>query len=145
MIRFSSQNDFRLAHSESLVKWIEDVVIRHGKVVGEIDYVFCSDEFLLKINQEYLSHDTYTDIITFDYSMADELAAEIYISSDRVADNAERYGVTVNDELHRVIIHGILHLSGYRDASDEDKQRMRELEDEALLMRSDGLLETNRL
>jgi rRNA maturation RNase YbeY len=145
MIRFSSQNDFRLAHSESLVKWIEDVVIRHGKVVGEIDYVFCSDEFLLKINQEYLSHDTYTDIITFDYSMADELAAEIYISSDRVADNAERYGVTVNDELHRVIIHGILHLSGYRDASDEDKQRMRELEDEALLMRSDGLLETNSL
>jgi rRNA maturation RNase YbeY len=145
MIRFSSQNDFRLAHSESLVKWIEDVVIRHGKVVGEIDYVFCSDEFLLKINQEYLSHDTYTDIITFDYSMADELAAEIYISSDRVADNAERYGATVNDELHRVIIHGILHLSGYRDASDEDKQRMRELEDEALLMRSDGLLETNRL
>ena len=145
MIRFSSQNDFRLAHSELLVKWIEDVVIRHGKVVGEIDYVFCSDEFLLKINQEYLSHDTYTDIITFDYSMADELAAEIYISSDRVADNAERYGVTVNDELHRVIIHGILHLSGYGDASDEDKQRMRELEDEALLMRSDGLLETNSL
>ena len=139
MIRFSSQNDFSLDHSELVQKWIEEVASQHSKVIGEIDYVFCSDEFLLKMNQEYLSHDTYTDIITFDYSMADELAGEIYISTDRVSDNAVRFGVSMIEELHRVMIHGILHLSGYGDGSEEEKQNMRDLEDKALAMRSGGL------
>ena len=140
MIRFSSQNDFKLDHSELAEKWIEEVANHHNKVIGEIDYVFCSDEFLIRINQVYLSHDTYTDIITFDYSMADELAGEIYISTDRVSDNAERFGVSMNEELHRVMIHGILHLSGYGDGSEEEKQDMRNLEDKALAMRAGGLL-----
>ena len=138
MIRFSSQNNFSLDQSELAQKWIKEVANLHNKVIGEIDYVFCSDEFLLKINQEYLSHDTYTDIITFDYSMADELAGEIYISTDRVSDNAEHYGVSMTEELHRVMIHGILHLSGYGDKSKEEKQNMRDLENKALAMRSDG-------
>ena len=139
MIRFSSQNNFSLDQSELAQKWIKEVANLHNKVIGEIDYVFCSDEFLLKINQEYLSHDTYTDIITFDYSMADELAGEIYISTDRVSDNAERFGVSMNEELHRVMIHGILHLSGYGDKRKEEKQNMRDLENKALAMRSGGL------
>jgi probable rRNA maturation factor len=135
MVSFYSENDFSLSNESEIRSWVLSSISSEEFEVGEITFVFCSDEFLYELNKEFLDHDTYTDIISFDYSMGQELHGEIYISTERVADNAEEFGVNFDDELHRVIIHGILHLCGYKDKSELDKKRMREKENEALLER----------
>ncbi len=115
--------------------WIRRVAAAHGKTVGEIGYLFVDDERILDYNKEYLGHDYYTDIITFDYSEGDTLNGDIIISLDTVRDNATRFSSTPEDELDRVIIHGILHLCGINDKTPEDVDRMKGEEEKALKMR----------
>jgi rRNA maturation RNase YbeY len=105
--------------------WISQTIINEGKTVGEINIIFCNDEYLLKINQEHLTHDYYTDIITFDYSENTLISGDLFISKDRVEENAEEYKVSFENELNRVIIHGILHLIGYNDKSELEIKEMR--------------------
>lgn len=112
--------------------WIKDIASKHGKTIGEIAYVFCDDAKILEVNRQYLGHDYYTDIITFDYCEDDKLSGDIFISLDTVKSNSATYGTDYYDELTRVIIHGILHLCGYKDKSDDESRAMRALEDEAV-------------
>jgi len=128
MIDFNFETDFQLKHETKLQTWIGDVISAEGFELGEVSYVFCDDEYLHKLNVEFLDHDTLTDIISFDYGMGKQVNGEIYISVERVADNANDFIVTFDDELHRVIIHGILHLCGYKDKTEEDAESMRERE-----------------
>ena len=120
---------FSLEHPIVTQNWIEDVITQEGKSMGDITYVFCSDNHLHKINLTHLKHDTLTDIITFNYCVGDLISTEIFISIDRVVENAEIFEATFKAELNRVIIHGILHLLGYDDKSDSDKEVMRAKED----------------
>ncbi|WP_010228204.1 rRNA maturation RNase YbeY [Gillisia marina] len=131
-INFYSENDFILEDEAQYVSWIENVIVSEGKSLEEISYIFCDDEYLLKINIEYLDHDTYTDIITFDYSVGKILQGDIYISTERVRENSETFGVNFDEELRRVLIHGVLHLSGYKDKSVEEAARMRSKEEEKM-------------
>lgn len=134
-IRFASQNiDFELPQVEKVKKWVSQVVQLRGKRVGNISYLFCDDEHLLGVNQQFLNHDTYTDIITFDYVVADLISGDIMISVDRVGENAEKFGVPFEQELHRVVIHGVLHLLGQGDKSDTEAAEMRRQEEEALVL-----------
>lgn len=134
-IRFSSQNEgFELPEASNVKKWIAEVVNRRGKSVGNISYLFCDDEYMLGVNRQYLDHDTYTDIITFDYVVADLISGDIFISVDRVVENAQQFGVEFERELHRVIIHGVLHLLGQGDKTDDDAREMRRQEEEALAL-----------
>lgn len=126
---FSEDSDFSLNKSHVYKDWIEQTVQLENKTLGEISYVFCSDEYLHKINLQYLEHDTYTDIITFDYSDGNIVAGDIFISIDRVKENAETFECSFTKELSRVIIHGVLHLVGYKDKTNEDSQTMRAKED----------------
>lgn len=135
MIRFDAQNATPgYFNSPDVQRWIEKVTNHKGFEIDQIQYVFCSDEYLLEINQQHLDHDYYTDIITFDYSKGKRLSAEIYISTERTEENAREFGVRPEVELYRVIIHGILHLMGLRDHTDEEKIQMRKEEDWALGM-----------
>ncbi|MDR3328874.1 MAG: rRNA maturation RNase YbeY [Prevotellaceae bacterium] len=115
-----------------LKRWVQQTVEREGKRLGAIAYIFCSDAHLLSINKAYLHHSYYTDVITFDYSEGTLLAGDIFISLDTVALNAKDYGATFDNELHRVMIHGVLHLCGYADASDAERDTMRQKEDNCL-------------
>jgi rRNA maturation RNase YbeY len=121
--------------SEFLVSWISKVVESENKMLGEISYVFCSDEYLLEMNREHLNHDYYTDIITFDYCFENFVSGDLFISIDRVLDNAKEFSSIFKDELDRVCVHGVLHLCGYKDKSDDDEVLMRRKEDEKLLLR----------
>lgn len=112
--------------------WIKKVASGHGKKVGEIAYIFCSDAKILETNRQYLSHDYYTDIITFDYSEGDTVSGDIFISVDTVKSNAEGLGIAFDDELSRILIHGILHLCGFKDKKPADKAEMTRQEDAAL-------------
>ena len=112
--------------------WLKDVIISKGKNAGNISVIFCSDEYLLDVNKRYLDHDYYTDIITFDYVEGDKISGDIFISVDRIADNAATYNVSFSDELHRVLVHGILHLLGYKDKTTEEKNEMTENENKYL-------------
>ncbi|MBL7815272.1 MAG: rRNA maturation RNase YbeY [Saprospiraceae bacterium] len=127
--------DFELDNTEGVIRWIEKVVFLEKKRIGAISYIFCSDDYLHELNVEYLDHDTLTDILTFPYSRS-PLEGDIFISIDRVKDNANDLEVSFEDELHRVIIHGVLHLCGYLDETDEEEAMMRKKEDEALALRS---------
>ena len=118
--------------------WIADTIDQEEHQLGALNFIFCSDEFLHEINLRYLHHDSYTDIITFPYAQAPRVEADIYISLDRVAENATAYGVAFQQELHRVMIHGVLHLCGYDDKTPKEKKRMRAREDEALQRLSPG-------
>jgi len=132
-IVFSNNKDkFKLKKSALIKKWIEKVTAKEKRSVGDLSYVFMSDEELLKINQQFLKHNTYTDIITFDYSENKKISGEIFISVDRVEENANKMGTTFEDEIHRVIIHGVLHLCGYKDKTKIDSDNMRKQEDKAL-------------
>lgn len=132
-ITFNSQEiDFKLKRSASFKTWIKKIVELEKKQVGQINFVFTSDEELLKVNQQFLKHDTYTDIITFDYTEGNKLNGDIMISIDRVGDNAEKFNLLFQDELNRVLIHGILHLCGYKDKSKTDATLMRKKENWAL-------------
>jgi rRNA maturation RNase YbeY len=112
-------------------EWIRNTIKLYGKKEGNISYIFCSDEYILEINKKYLEHEYFTDIITFDYCENDTINGDIYISLERVEENAIMYG-TQDDEIYRVIIHGILHLCGFEDNTPEEIEEMRKMEDEAL-------------
>ena len=112
--------------------WIKQVAALHGKRVGDISYIFCNDEKILEVNRQYLKHDYYTDIITFDYTEGDKLSGDLFISLDTVRTNAEQFGQPYNTELHRVIIHGVLHLCGINDKGPGEREVMEKNENEAL-------------
>ena len=116
----------------ALIKCIRSLVKQELREIGDITFVFCDDNYLHKINLEFLDHDTYTDIITFDYSVGNEIVSEVYISVDRVAENAKKFSQTFENEIHRVMIHGVLHLCGYKDKLAKDKQIMRDKENHYL-------------
>ena len=123
----------RLRGRKGLKKFLEDLIRREGREIERVDFIFCSDEYLLKINREYLKHDDFTDIITFDLSGREgKLVSEIYISVERVRENAAHFGVGFEKELHRVMFHGLLHLCGYKDKSVEEVKVMRGKEEEYL-------------
>lgn len=115
--------------------WLRRVAERHGRRVGDVNYVFCNDEEILALNRQYIGHDYYTDHIGFDYSARDILSADIYVGIETVETNAELFGKTYDDELHRVIVHGLLHLVGFKDKTPEERAGMEAAEDEALAMR----------
>jgi rRNA maturation RNase YbeY len=115
-----------------ITSWIKTVASGLGYKVGDVSYVFCSDNYILKVNKDYLQHDYYTDIITFDYTEKDIISGDIFISTDTVASNSEKFGTRFEDELHRVIIHGILHLCGIKDKKPEERAFMEENENKAL-------------
>ena len=131
-INFYSKTNFNLKDKVSYSKWVKAVIESEGKDVGDLNYIFCSDDDLLYMNQRYLDHDTFTDIITFDYSEDDLISAEIYISIDRVKENAKDFKVKFKNELRRVIVHGVLHCCGYSDSSKELKAEMRALENKKI-------------
>ena len=116
--------------------WLKAVAASYGKRVGEIAYIFVDDEKILEVNRQYLGHDYYTDIITFDYCEGDVISGDLFISLDTVRTNAERVGATYEEELHRVIIHGILHLCGINDKGPGEREIMEAAEDKALALRS---------
>ena len=131
-INFYSENDFVLADHRKYEKWIECVIASEEKKLEEISYIFCDDEYLLNLNEEFLKHDTYTDIITFDYSVGKILQGDIYISTERVKENSDEFNVSFEEELRRVIIHGVLHLCGYKDKTKEQSLLMRQKEEEKM-------------
>ncbi len=136
MISFHTEDiKFTLKNKTILKKWISSVIEKKKRKPGDLNFVFCSDEHLLGINKQFLNHDTYTDIITFDYSKEDvkiPVSGDIFISVDRVGENAKKFGKSLENELHRVIIHGTLHLLGYKDKTKAAKEEMRSEEDRCL-------------
>jgi len=129
MIKFFSNNSFRLANKDRISLWLLDVIKNEEKSLNEISYNFCSDSELLKVNKEFLNHDTLTDIITFDYSGLSGISGEVLISTQRVKENAQEFSQVFNVELRRVMVHGVLHLCGFKDKTDADKLIMTEKED----------------
>ena len=134
MISFNYETTFEIENEEVYAKWISSIIISEDKKEGDINYIFCDDDYLLDINQKYLDHDTLTDIISFDYSVGNELHGDIFISIERVKDNAEDFGVAFDTELRRVMAHGILHYCGYKDKSEADEAVMRTKEEEKMVM-----------
>lgn len=135
MINFSNEDiDLKLADKLLLKKWIRRVVESYDFKLGDLGYIFCSDEKILEVNKEFLQHDYYTDIITFDYVEDGVVSGDMYISIDTVRTNSEKFAPSFVRELHRVIIHGVLHLCGLKDKEPDDEKRMREAEDKALSM-----------
>lgn len=134
MIRFYSETDFNLNNKQTYKNWLKSIIEKNNKRVGEINYIFCDDPYLLEINQKYLNHDFFTDIITFDYSEGKKIHGDIYISIDRVRENATLFNQTFDKELLRVLSHGVLHLCGFDDQNQEDKIQMTNQEDEAIIL-----------
>ena len=132
MIEFNFETDFTLSNSNVLARWIEDVVVKERCSLGDVNYIFCDDAYLHKLNVSFLNHDTYTDIISFDTSMDGCISGDIFISVERVKENAQQYNVTFKDEMHRVMIHGVLHYLGYKDKLEEDQLEMTRMENAAL-------------
>ena len=133
---FAEQTEFSLPHPRKTTRWLKLVASKERASVGELNYIFCTDPFLLDINKKFLRHDTYTDIITFDNSTsAGSIEGDIFISLDRVRENAGKYNITFDEELHRVMVHGVLHLAGYADKSPSQKQLMKKKEDTYLSLR----------
>lgn len=133
---FTQDISFKISHPVKTRKWIREVIAHEGKSLIQLNYIFCSDDYLLGINQQYLRHRTLTDIITFDSSeKSGEIEGDIFISTDRVKANADELGVAFDEELHRVMIHGVLHLLGYADKTPAAKTRMRKKEDACLSLR----------
>ena len=128
MIEYHYENDFILIDSDKIRIWIEDVIKKEKKTVGDITYIFCDDDYLLERNKEFLDHNTLTDIITFNYCIDNNISSDIMISIDRVKENSTTFENSFNEELRRVMIHGILHLIGYNDKSDKEKELMRKKE-----------------
>lgn len=132
MISFNYEIDFQLDSEYQYTQWISAVISSEQKKEGEINYIFCDDDYLLEINQQYLNHDTLTDIISFDYSIGNELHGDIFISVERVRENAVDFEVSFEDELRRVLVHGVLHYCGYKDKSEADELVMRQKEEEKM-------------
>ena len=127
-IFFHSENSFQLTNESNIKKWIKECIIEEGFLSGEINVIFCDDEYLLQQNINYLNHNTFTDIITFNYNKENLISGDLFISTDRVIENAKKFNVTFDHELKRVIIHGVLHLLSYNDKTDEEQVKMRERE-----------------
>jgi probable rRNA maturation factor len=121
--------------SAFFVQWFTKTIALHQKQLGDLNLIFCSDDYLLEMNQQHLSHDYFTDIITFDYTVDDIIGGDLFVSVDRVRENALTHNASFEDELHRVSVHGLLHLCGFKDKTDEDSALMRSKEDEALSLR----------
>jgi len=134
MINFNYETEFTLDNEQAFADWLSAVILSENKNEGEINYIFCDDEYLHKINVEYLNHDTLTDIISFDYTVGNELNGDIFVSVERVEDNAKDFNVSFIEELKRVLAHGILHYCGYKDKSDSEAKLMRSKEDEKIAM-----------
>lgn len=135
MIAFNNEIKFDLENSERVSEWISTTILEEEYKEGELNYIFCSDDYLLELNIKHLNHNTLTDIISFDYTMGKLISGDIFISIDRVIENAKTFEVSFEDELHRVMIHGILHYCGYKDKSEDDKVIMRSKEDLYLFKR----------
>jgi rRNA maturation RNase YbeY len=134
MISFNYELDFKLDDEQLFSDWLSKVISSENKREGEINYIFCDDSYLIEINKQYLAHDSLTDIISFDYSIGNELHGDVFISVERVIENAQDFKVTFEEELRRVIVHGILHYCGYKDKNEEDKKLMRQKEEEKMKM-----------
>ena len=134
MINFNYESDFVLDNEAVYSSWLSLVITSENKKEGEINFIFCDDEYLHKINMEYLNHDTLTDVISFDYSLGNELHGDIFISIERVIDNAKDFNVSFSDEIKRVIVHGVLHYCGFKDKTPEDEALMRSKEDEKIAL-----------
>ena len=134
MISFNYETDFELENETQYEDWISRIIESEGFDEGEINYIFCDDEYLHKINVEYLDHDTLTDIISFDYTVGNLVQGDIFISIERVQDNANDFNVSFDEELKRVLSHGVLHYCGYKDKSPEDEALMRSKEEEKMKM-----------
>ncbi len=134
MINFFFEDVIINIKQEELSLWIHRVLVSENKKEGELSFIFCTDEYLLEMNQKFLNHNTYTDIISFDNSIGNEVHGDIFISIERVKENAIVYDVSLDEELKRVLIHGVLHLCGYKDKTDDEVEVMRQKEDEKLLM-----------
>lgn len=127
-ISFHYELDFKIKDEQRIATWIRNLIKEEGCLLKELTYIFCDDEYLLKINQDHLNHDYYTDIITFDYD-EDELHSDLFISIDRIKDNALTYKKTFENEFCRVVAHGVLHLCGYKDKTEEEVKEMRAKEE----------------
>lgn len=132
MIDFHYLTDFQIEDEIHYIDWTNRIISSESSRTGQLDFIFCSDDYLLKINQDYLQHDTYTDIITFPYGDGEVVAGDIFISIERVRENANTYEVDFNIELRRVMAHGLLHLLGYGDKNDKEIQTMRTKENEKI-------------
>jgi rRNA maturation RNase YbeY len=132
MIEFNYETDFELSNETQFSNWISAIIKSENKSEGEINYIFCDDNYLVEINQQYLNHDTLTDIISFDYSIGNELNGDIFISIERVLDNANDFKTDFDNELKRVMAHGILHYCGYKDKTQAEENVMRSKEEEKI-------------
>jgi rRNA maturation RNase YbeY len=134
MITFNYETNFKLENEKSLENWVQKVISDHDCEEGEVNYIFCDDTYLHKLNVEFLQHDTLTDIISFDNSIGNLINGDVFISVDRVADNAKDFKVSFLEELQRVMIHGVLHYLGFKDKTEEDQKEMILQENKALLI-----------
>ncbi|MDM1533496.1 rRNA maturation RNase YbeY [Myroides marinus] len=134
MIFFNYETDFQLVDEAKYEDWIEEIVASEGLIAGDISYIFCDDEYLHEINVKYLDHDTLTDIISFDYCEGKIVSGDIFLSIERVRENAKEFNVSFDTELLRVMSHGVLHYCGYKDKSAEDERVMRSKEEEKMAM-----------
>lgn len=135
MIEFNSIHEFELPNEVQVKAWLSSVVEAENKIVGEINYIFCDDAYLHKLNVEYLNHDTLTDVISFDYTSGDVISGDVYISVERVEDNAADFKTSFKDELSRVMVHGVLHYCGYKDKTEDEAKQMRAKENIYLAVR----------
>ena len=136
MVAFNFETDFKLQHETLLEEWICEVVRTHGFTVGEINYIFCDDAYLHNLNVTFLQHDTLTDVISFDNTIGKLISGDVFISVERVADNAKEYSVSFDNELRRVMVHGVLHYIGFKDKTVSEKTKMTAAEDQALILLS---------
>jgi len=134
MIAFNYELDFELSNEQLYSDWITAVIHSYMFKVGELNYIFCDDAYLLKLNVEFLDHDTLTDIISFDYTMGKLVGGDVFISLERVKENAKDFGIDVQEELKRVMIHGVLHYMGYKDKTEREKAEMRLQENKSILL-----------
>ncbi len=134
MVIFNYETDFQLDNEQKYEDWIAEIIESEDKDEGEINYIFCDDDYLYEINVQYLEHKTLTDIISFDYTIGNLISGDIFISIERVKDNAQDFGVSFEDELRRVMAHGVLHYCGYKDKTEADEKLMRSKEDEKIKM-----------
>jgi rRNA maturation RNase YbeY len=134
MINFNYESEFNLDNETEVANWLATVILSESKKEGEINYIFCDDLYLHKINLEYLNHDDLTDIISFDYTMGNEIAGDIFISVERVRENAIDFKVSFEEELKRVMVHGVLHYCGYKDKGEADEWLMRSKENDKLAL-----------
>lgn len=131
---YNEEVDLPIVNQVRLSKWLIQVAESYGKMIDELSYIFCSDPYLLKINNDYLNHDYYTDVITFDYCEEERVSGDIFVSLDMIAYNAEKFGKSKENELMRVVAHGLLHLCGLKDKSDLESAQMRAAEEKALVI-----------